>query len=133
MQNLLGKGINFKYGYDFFTEIGFHINNAEIIAKRVEKWRDKVYDALELRVVSLAQMIAIIYVFITKEINKEPEDVINVRCSYIDQIYTKDDVFKKHFQKFIHNPDNYTKYDSKNNKAQSPSGTASLETGHRLE
>lgn len=65
--------------------------------------------------------------------NKEPEDVINVRCSYIDQIYTKDDVFKKHFQKFIHNPDNYTKYDSKNNKAQSPSGTASHETSHRLE
>ena len=71
MQNLLGEGFNFKYGYDFFTEIGFHTNNVEGIAEKVGEWRDKVYDALESRVVSLAQIIAIIYVFITKEINKE--------------------------------------------------------------
>ena len=47
MQNLLGEGFNFKYGYDFFTEIGFHTNNAEEIAKRVEVWRDKVYQMLK--------------------------------------------------------------------------------------
>jgi len=116
MQNLLGEGFNFKFGYDFFTEIGFHTNNAEEIAKKVEEWQDKVYDALEPRVVSLAQIIAIIYIFITSD--KEPEYVTNVRCSFIDQFYTKDDVFKKHFQKYIHNPDYYTKYASKNNKAQ---------------
>lgn len=118
MQNLLGEGFNFKYGYDFFTEIGFHTNNAEEIAKRVEEWRDKVYDAIEPRVVSLAQIIAIIYVFITSEIDKELEYVTNVRCSFIDQFYSKDDVFKKHFQKYIREPDYYTKYASKNNKGQ---------------
>ena len=75
-----------------------------------------MYDALEPRVVSLAQIIAIIYIFITSD--KEPEYVTNVRCSFIDQFYTKDDVFKKHFQKYIHEPDYYTKYASKNNKAQ---------------
>ena len=44
--------------------------------------------------------------------------MIDVRCSFIDQFYTKDDVFKKHFQKYIHDPDYYTKYASKDNKAQ---------------
>ena len=29
MQNLLGEGFNFIFGYDFFPEIGFHTNNVE--------------------------------------------------------------------------------------------------------
>jgi len=118
MQNLLGEGFDFKYGYDFFTEIGFHTNNAEGIAKKVEEWQDKAYYALESRVVSLAQIIAIIYIFITSDMDKEPEYVTDARCSFIDQFYTNDDVFTKHFQRFIHEPDCYTKYSTKDNKAQ---------------
>ena len=106
------------YGPTVVSEFSFDYKNPQAFRGKRDELRDKVYASLAPRFILLAQIIAILYVYVTetkelKELDLVPREMA-FKLNFIDEFFADYRNFRKHFSEFVKNPAYYTVRDYRN-------------------
>lgn len=106
------------YGPTIVSEFAFDYKNPQAFRDRRDELRDKVYVSLAPRFILLAQIIAILYVYVTeakelKELDLVPQEMA-LKLNFIDEFFADYNNFRKHFSDFLKSPSYYIGRDYKN-------------------